>query len=379
MEEAFPVVAVIGLAIFGIFWIGSQADGEFSFGSDQPESMLLYSEQPGTIGSSNEDFRTVNFGDFTVGEIRGDIQVYTSEKETVSNGLLSSEKITIEYNATQPGQGQVSFEVLGRKEKGQIYVKVNDRQVFKAATISGATPKINISRENLHTGINTIEIGTTQSSILGKSVYTLEDIEVTVKDRKFHDHTTYFQMYDHELNHFRPSNLTFNIPLDQSIPQEPLKITVNNREVFKQRTGRSTQETTITPQNADLHTGYNTIEFGTDGESKYRVENAELQLRYSVNVEPAQKTYSFNLNQERLDYTKKSNTEEKLQFNYQTGTKPAPVKIQLNNAYYTVKPENGLKTVKIGEEAIQKENTLTISSNQTFTMENLQLTSERTG
>jgi hypothetical protein len=269
MEDGFPVVVVLGLAIFGMIWIGSEAGDGFGIGGEQPEDMILYSSDPGTIGESNEDFRTVNFGDITVGETRGNVQAYTSERDTISNSFLSGDKVVINYNATQPGQGEVSFEVLGRQSQGQIYINVNGNEVFKAATISGAEPEINISQDNFQNGMNEIVIGTTQSSLLQESVYTLEDIEVTVEDRKFHDHTTYFQMYQHELESFRPSNLTFQVPVDRSVPQEPLEINVNDQTVFSQRIGRSTQGVTITPQNADLSTGYNTINFGTDGESEY--------------------------------------------------------------------------------------------------------------
>ena len=267
MEDGFPVVVVLGLAIFGMIWIGSEAGGDFGvgIGEEQPEDMVLYSSDPGTIGESNEDFRTIYFGDLTVGETRGNVQAYISERDKISNSTLGGDKVVINYNATQPGQGQVGFEVLGRQSQGQIYVNVNGNEVFKAATISGAEPEINISQDNFQNGMNEIVIGTTQSSLLQESVYTLEDIEVTVEDRKFHDHTTYFQMYQHELESFRPSNLTFQVPVDQSIPQEPLEINVNDQTVFSQRIGRSTQGVTITPQNADLSTGYNTINFGTEG------------------------------------------------------------------------------------------------------------------
>jgi hypothetical protein len=378
MEDAFPVVVVVGLAIFGMFWVGSQADGDFISigGGDQPDSMLLYSAEPGTIGESNEDFRSVGFGTFTVGEQRGDIQAYTSEREEISRGLISGESIEVNYNATQPEDGRVSFEVLGREGSGKIFVAVNGNRIFEAATISGATPEINISQNDLQPGMNNIKIGTTKSGIFEGARYALEDIEVTVEDRKFHDHTTYFQMYDHELNSFRPSNLTFTVPVDSSTPQEPLEIQINDNQVFSQRIGRSTQGVTITPQNSDLRTGYNTINFGTDGESKYTIENADLQVRYAVNVQPARKNFNFELNDNRLDYIERDNTKEELSFQYQRTTRAEPVEIQVNDAFYRIEPENGINTVELEEEVFEEENSFSISSNQTFRIQNLQMISE---
>lgn len=380
MEDAFPVVVVVGLAIFGMFWIGSQAtvDG-FNLGisGDQPDGMLLYSSNPGTIGESNEDFRSINFGTFTVGEQRGNVQAYTSEREEISRGIIGGDNIVVNYNATQPGNGEVSFEVLGKEGAGKVFVEVNGKRVFSAATISGANPEINISQYDLRPGMNKIVIGTTKTNAFSGAKYSLEDIEVTIEDRKFHDYTTYFQMYDHELNNFRPSNLTFTVPVDASTPQEPLEINVNDKEVFSQRIGRSAQGVTITPQNADLRTGYNTINFETDGESKYTVENAELQVRYAVNVRPAREETALELNQNRLDYVQRDNTDEELRFDYQRSTTAQPVEVQINDAFYTVQPENGRNSIQIEEGVFEEENTLSISSNQTFTLQNLELVSLR--
>lgn len=380
MEDAFPVVVVVGLAIFGMFWIGGQATGDgFNLGisGDQPNSMLLYSSDPGTIGESNEDFRSIGFGSFTVGEQRGNIQAYTNDREEIRKGMTGGRDIVIDYNATQPGDGEVNFEVLGREGAGKIFVEVNGNRVFEAATISGAEPSVNISQYNLQPGMNQIRIGTTKTNFFTGAKYALEDVEVTVEDRKFHDYTNYFQLYDHELNNFRPSNLTFNVPVDASTPQEPLEVTVNNRNVFSQRIGRSVQSVELTPQNADLRTGYNTINFETDGESKYTVENSELQVRYAVNVRPARENEEFELNENRLNYVRRDNTDEELRFDYQRSTTAEPLEIQINDAFYTVQPENGRNSVEIEEDVFEEENTLSISSNQTFTMQNLEIVSSR--
>ncbi len=378
MDDAFPIVVVIGLAVFGMFWIAGQSDGSFSIGgNDRPERISIFSAEPGQIGRTNEDIRTVNFGRFTVGEARGEVQAFTSERERIAKGVLSGEKIVVNYNATQPGQGQVNFEVLGREAMGEIFVRVNGNQVFKAATISGATPEINISQNNFRPGMNKIVIGTKQPNPLKKAVYSIEDVEVTVEDRKFHDRTDYFQMYEHELTNFRPSNLTFQIPIDRSVPQRPLEVEVNNRQVYSQQVGRSTQEVTLTPQNADLTTGYNSIQFSTEGNSRYTVENAELQIRYSMDVRPPRQTLDFELSDENLRYVRRDNTLEEIRFQYQRSTAAEPIQFQINDALYTVEPQNGQNTLEVEEGAFQEENTLRINSNQTFTMQNLQIVSEK--
>jgi hypothetical protein len=379
MEDAFPIVIAIGLAIFGMFWIVGQAGDDFDigFGEDEPDRMLIHSSNPGTIGESNEDFRTVDIGSFTAGELRGDVQAYTSDKENIKNKLIGNNEIVVNYNATQPGPGKVTFEVLGRDSPGKIYVKVNGNEVFKAATISGATPEINISQYQFKPGMNTIKIGTTRAGILGSTSYTLEEVKVSVEDRKFHDYTDYFQIYDYELEGFRPSNLTFQIPVDGSTPTQPLSIDVNDRTVFSQEIGRSTQNIELTPANADLSTGYNEIEFYTDGEAKYRIENAEIQIRYAVDAAASEETIEFGLNEDKLDYINRDSTDEKISFNYQKNTVSDTIQITVNDAIYNIDPENGPTSVQLDEDIFQKENQLTILGNQTFTLKNLQIISEK--
>jgi hypothetical protein len=376
MEEGFPIVVILGLAIFGMIWIGTEAG---NIGGENPEEITLYSSNLGTIGETQQDFRTISFGDFTVGETRGNIQAYTADTETIKKGLLSGDNIIINYNATQPGKGQINFEVLGRGEgKGKIYVKVNGNKIFNSATISGAEPEINISRNQFKTGMNKIEIGTSKTGLIGKSSYTLEDIEVTVEDRKFHDYTSYFEIYKHELDNFRPSNLTFQIPVDNSVPTDPLKVEINNQEVYSRDAGRSNQEVTITPGNADLGTGYNTIEFKTNSDAKYAVKNAELQVRYSTNIEPANQDIEFSLDQNQLDYTQRDNTETELSFEYRKTTTATPLKITLNGNTTETTPRNGENTLKLNTENLQTENTLQIESRNTFTLTNLEIVSKKT-
>jgi hypothetical protein len=379
MEDAFPIVVAIGLAIFGMFWIVGQAGDDFDigFGEEEPDRILIHSSNPGTIGESNEDFRTVDLGSFTAGELRGDVQAYTSDKEEIKNKLIGNNETVVNYNATQPGPGKVTFEVLGRDSPGKIYVKVNGNEVFKAATISGATPEINISQYQFKPGMNTIKIGTTRAGILGSTTYTLEEVKVSVEDRKFHDYTDYFQIYDYELEGFRPSNLTFQIPVDGSTPTQPLSIDVNDRTVFSQEIGRSTQNIELTPANADLSTGYNEIEFYTDGEAKYRIENAEVQIRYAVDAAASEETIEFDLSQDNLDYIEKDSTNERLTYRYQKETIAEPIDLQINDAIYTIDAENGWGAKELDEDIFQQENQLTILGNQTFTLENLQIISEK--
>ncbi|MFB6115230.1 MAG: hypothetical protein ABEK04_02975 [Candidatus Nanohalobium sp.] len=377
MEQGFAVVLVAGLAVFGLMFIASESD--FTSPDAPKEEKVVFAEKSvGSVGGAKTDMRNISFRSFTVGETRGYVQAYTEEKVKISNSLFSGNTIKIKYNATQPQKGQISFEVLGRTGTGKIWATVNGKNVFKAATVSGATPTINFSGSKLNPGINHIKIGTTQGGLLDSASYTLEDVEVAVNDRKFHDFHSSFELYSHELNNYVGSNLTFTIPVDSSRPQAPLEISINGHKIFSQELVRSTQEISISKRKADLTPGYNTIDFETDGEAKYEINNPEIVMRYIGRTAPGTVRLDFEMTAGQLAYAKKDSTEEYISFNYQN-LLPSdhPLKISLNGEKYSSTPLNGENKVDIEAKALQQENTLLIRSNGSFNMQNLQILSKR--
>ncbi|MFB6207902.1 MAG: hypothetical protein ABEJ69_00985 [Candidatus Nanohaloarchaea archaeon] len=373
MEENFVVVLVAGLAVFGVLFVASEG---INF-QETPEEMVFIKKSPGKIGDANQDFHTVNFGSFTVGEGRGDIQVYTREKKTLENKLIGGQKISFEYNATAPKHGHISFEVLGKDGNGAVYAKVNGEKVFQEKLVVTGTPEINISQDRFHPGMNTIEVGTTRGGLLGSTKYVVEDVEITVNDRKFHDYRDNFQLAEPWVRNFVNANLTFTIPLDASTATKPLRIYVNDHRVFSQKVVRSTQEVRITKQNAELHPGMNTIRFETDGNARYELENADMSVRYIGTVSPGHVSFDFKLNQSELDYAKREDTSEYINFEY-LNLLPTNSKmiIELNEFHLERKPDPGFNSISVPAENIQEQNSLTLKSNGSYELTNVKLLSE---
>ncbi|MFB6204860.1 MAG: hypothetical protein ABEJ75_04390 [Candidatus Nanohaloarchaea archaeon] len=373
MEENFVVVLVAGLAVFGVLFVASEG---MSF-QKTPEKMVFVKESPGKIGDANQDFHTVNFGSFTVGEGRGDIQVYTQETQILRNRLIGGQRIAFEYNATAPKSGHVSFEVLGKKGDGALYVEVNGKKVFQEKLVVTGTPEIKIPEDRLHPGINTIEVGVTRGGIMGSTTYRIEDVEITVNDRKFHEYMDNFQLAEPWVRNFVNANLTFTIPLDASTATKPLRIYVNDHLVFSQKTVRSTQEVRITTQNAELHPGMNTIRFETDGGARYRLENVDMTVRYIGTVSPGHVSFDFTLNQTELNYAKREDTNEYINFNYlNLLPSNSEMIVKLNGFRVRRTPDPGFNSIPVPAENIHRQNTLTLTSNGTYELTNVKLLSQ---
>ncbi|QKQ98862.1 hypothetical protein GKQ38_05055 [Candidatus Nanohaloarchaea archaeon] len=372
MENEFAVILVAGLAVFGLFWVASQS---YNFNNQATSQLTLYEKDFGQIGQASQDIRTVNFGSFSVGEGRGDVQAYREEKATLRNKLLGGQKITIKYDATAPKTGHIEFEVLGKDGNGAVYVKVNGKTIFNEKLVTTGTPSINISADVLKPGMNKIVIGTRQGGLFSSTEYVIEDIEVTVNDRKFNDYQKSFRVYQYEIEEFAAANLTFTLPVDSSTRTAPLKVFVNNEKVFSQKISRSTQS--ISLDRNQINVGYNTVRFETEGNARYALENTDLTLRYFGTIKPGTATASFNLNKTSLSFAQREKTNEYINFNY-VNLMPStnPVQITLNQYSKTITPDS-FSVIRIPEETLEEQNEITVSSNGSYIIRNLNVLSQR--
>lgn len=374
MDNPFPVILVAGLTVFGLAIIGAQ---DFDFSNDDRESVILFEENVGEVGQSQQDSRMMRFGDFTVGDLRGDVQAYRSDRDEISRSLLSSQNIEFNYEATQPREGKVEFEVLGRNGQGAVFVDVNGERVFEEAMISESNPEIDIPSETFQNGDNDVVIGTTRGGWFSSTRYDIRDVEVTVNDRKFHDYRDSFQMYDYELQDLVETRLTFSI--EESVMNNPLRIEINGNQVFSQAQPRETgKQIEIDPDEADLNPGRNTIKFSTGRDSEYVISNAALTTRYIGTTESRTVNMEFGVNQSDLRFADDSDTTEFLRFDYQSLLpSPRSMIIDFNDETREFTPRNGQNTWELPEGAVREENLLIIRSNGTYQMNNLRLVSER--
>ncbi|PSH01814.1 MAG: hypothetical protein BRC26_02915 [Nanohaloarchaea archaeon QH_8_44_6] len=375
MEEKFGVFIGIGLAIFGLAFVANSADFDFIDTAEQDTESVFIDKSYGKIGESNPDDRVIKFGDFPVGEARGNVRAYRNERTSISDSLFGGENIVFQYNATQPRTGNVSFEVLGREGKGDVYVEVNDRRLYSEPLIATGSPRVDVPQTALKPGINRFEIGVERNSFFGSTKYALEEVETRVNDRKFHDYEDNFQVYSYELQDYVESPLTFTIT--NSVKTSPLEISINDQTVYSKDQVRSQNEVEITPRNANLTPGSNEITFSTDKPSRYDIENAQMTIRYIGNVKRQNIELDFPLNKNQIDLVNNEDTTEYISFEYQNLLpSPRPVNIKLNDYQETLNPRNGENSIELEEGVTQQENSFSFRSNGTYQLDNLRIYTE---
>lgn len=378
MSNTFVAVLAIGLTVFGLAFIATEIGPGVQ---DQEDEMIFFDKDIGQIGETQTDTRPIELGSFTVGEGRGDIQAYRADRMEVSQGRIRSSPLTFEYEASQPQDGSVSFRVIGREGNGNLYVKVNGDRIFSepmTSDFTGEGHEVEIEEQYLRQGINSFEIGASRGSMFSPTLYTLENIRAEVNDRSFHDRVETFRMFENEFNNLHSTELNFRIPAETTQPDAPLEIRVNNNTVREDTLARGEYEVELTPENADLRPGQNTVRFLTFDQAFYQIENSIINVHYSVTTDPEGHTEEISLTQEELNFANREDTQEELRFRYTNINNPNNLQIDLNDETYDLTPQNGLNTVDIEEGVLEEENILTLSSEGSFRIENLQLTSRIT-
>lgn len=371
------IILVAGLTVFGLIFIADSAnlDG-IGTGSSQPDRMTFLNQNFGEVGTSRPDFRTIDLGDFTVGEARGDIKVYEQDRATISDSLLGGNSVKFRYNATQPRDGNVSFEVLGREGRGKVFVKVNGEQVFSEYLVATGSPEVEVPSRALKPGVNRFVVGVKNSGIIGKTQYSIEEVEATVNDRKFHDYEDSFRMYQYELADFTSATLNFQVA--DSVKTSPLKIEVNGDEVYSKAQVSGPDEIGLSPQNGNLNVGGNSLEFSTEKPAMYSIRNAQITTKYVGNAQEERLTTRFEMNNSQRRFAGRDSTREYIEFNYRSlMPEPRQLTVNFNGNTTTFIPANGRNTIDIQASQLRDENTVTISSPGTYQLNNFRVVSER--
>jgi len=376
MSNAFVAVLAVGLTVFGLAFIATEVGPGLQ--EDQTE-MTYFNQDIGQVGETETDSRPVELGSFSVGEGRGDVQAYRADRMEVSQGRITGDPLTFEYEASQPRDGSVSFRVIGREGNGNIYIEVNGNRIFEepmTSDFTGTGSEFTVERQYLNQGENNFEIGATRGSLLSPTEYTLENIRAEVNDRNFHDRVETFRMFENEFENLHTTELSFRIPAETTQVDAPLQIRVNNNTVREDTLARGEYDVELTPENSDLRPGRNTVRFLTFDQAFYQIENNVIDVQYSVTTDSGAITREIDLNSSQLSFAQREDTQEELRFRYTNLNNPNSLQIDLNDASFDLTPQNGANTFELNETVIQEENILTLRSPGSFRMENLQLASE---
>ncbi|MBU5687959.1 MAG: hypothetical protein KQA31_00920 [Candidatus Aenigmarchaeota archaeon] len=285
---------MLAIVIMLFFW------GTPTVEENQTENITTQAKEAFTIGTFNEEVpRIIRIGDFSISHTAGSETLASKKYVDVSKGVFEDKKFSfsaeIGEDMSNVIDGWISLYVLESGE-GKLVVKVNNNVVYSQKTNPG---KIVIPVEkNYLKQYNVIEVssGMPGAQFWTTSIYRIERIEFGVNIYgnliKSHD----FTLYASELKTFTKGEIKFNVEEREGIGN--LIIKINGRNVFRGvPSGSFSQE--FESFDVGLVNGVNTIEFSTEKDTKYKLDDVELIIRH-IEKSSKSRTFSFVITESDL-------------------------------------------------------------------------------
>ncbi len=243
------------------------------------------------IGTEIEEVpRIIRIGDFTTSYTVGSETISTSKYVEVRRGIFEDKPFSMSGRINSVDivtDGWIVIDILQSNSAGNLIVKVNNKQVYNQKTNPG---RINIPVEKeLLSNYNVIEInaGFPGLQFWSTTVYRIEKIEFGINIYGNVKKTYEFELFSSELKSFEEGEIFFNV--EERKGSGNLIIKINGKNVFN-GIPSGTFSKSFEAFDVGLFSGINTIEFMTEKDTSYKLDDVELIIKHK---EKGEKSRSF--------------------------------------------------------------------------------------
>lgn len=257
------------------------------------------------VGTEVEDVpRIIRIGDFSISYTVGSETLSTSKYIEVNRGLFEDE--TFSTSGRIDGldavtDGWIVIDILQSNSAGNLIVKVNNKVVYNQKTNPG---RINIPVDkSLLNNYNVIQVssGFPGLQFWATSVYRIEKMEFGVNIYGNVKKTHNFELFSTELKSFTDGEISFGV--DERIGTGNLIIKINGKTVFNGIPSGSFSKS-FELFDVGLVSGINTIEFMTEQDTSYKLDDAELTIRHKEKGEKS-RSFAFTISDNDMQKLKK--------------------------------------------------------------------------
>lgn len=257
------------------------------------------------VGTEVEDVpRIIRIGDFSISYTVGSETLSTSKYIEVSRGLFEDKSFSTSGridNLDAVTGGWIVIDVLQSNSAGNLIVKVNNEVVYNQKTNPG---RINIPvNKGILNNYNVIEIssGFPGLQFWAKTVYRIEKMEFGVNIYGNVKKTYEFELFSTELKSFTDGEISFNV--DEREGTGNLIIKINGRTVFRGIPSGSFSKN-FEIFDVGLVSGINTIEFLTEQDTSYKLDDVELTIRHKEKGEKS-RSFAFTITNDDMQRLKR--------------------------------------------------------------------------
>lgn len=243
------------------------------------------------VGTEFEDVaRIIRIGDFGISNTIGSETLTTNRYIEVSRGIFENKYFSTSgkiNNLDVVTDGWIVIDLLQSNSIGNLIVKINNQVIYNQKTNPG---EIHIPVEkSLLKNYNVIEIssGLPGVQFWATSVYRIEKIEFGINIYGNVKKEYNFELFTNELKSFSEGEISFNV--DDREGSGNLIIKINGNTVFNGIPSGSFVKS-FDIFNTGLISGINTIEFQTEKDTSYKLDDVEIIIKHK---EKGEKSRSF--------------------------------------------------------------------------------------
>ncbi|MBU5689677.1 MAG: hypothetical protein QXM68_00855 [Candidatus Aenigmatarchaeota archaeon] len=253
-----------------------------------------------TIGTYKEDVpRVIRIGDFGISHSAGSSVIASKKYIEVSKGIFEDKRFSfsgeIGENLNDIIDGWIVVDVLDTSS-GNLIIKFNNEVVYREKSSPGRI-YVNVDK-NLIKNFNVIEISSGMPGLQfwSTSVYRIEKAEFGINVYGNVKKTYDFELYASELKNFAKGSVKFNV--DEREGNGNLIIKINGKNFFNGiPSGSFSHDFEIF--DVGLVNGINTIEFSTERDTSYKLDDVEILIAHKENL-GKQRTFSFKITETDL-------------------------------------------------------------------------------
>jgi hypothetical protein len=245
------------------------------------------------IGEEGEVLVSKFIGEINVGLQEGSVMhsipaanLFTRvEKETidvsdtlrVSSSLFSSNSQNLVFNLDNPGNiKDASFYVFVTKSKGDLILKLNNREIYRNDVAEGGQEIIEFPASSLEER-NTLEVISSRPRFFGSNEHEIQYIKLRIeKLSSSKEALRTFSIPNSEMRDLEKAILHYNVFCSSGAEEDVLNMFVNSKLIFSDVPICNRRGDDLEIGRDDLKTGTNILEFKTEV-GDYLIDNIELE------------------------------------------------------------------------------------------------------
>ncbi len=374
----FGYVLLIGVAIFIVGGILAGVDtGSDSTPINDTDEDAFFNKDIGFIGDLNVDSRTAfQRNDLVIEHRSPNTTVESFDEFTIKKGAFAGEESQlVRVDARQPEAIYVEFTVADASPSAPLRFIVNGHEEASITPQKGKSYTVKI--ENVTEGRNNLLLETDNpgARFWSSTSYTLQDVDVILKDRAVEKNTQSFRVYPYEIDGFDTGQISYLINEDV-VSTAPMRIDINGQNIETRRpvAQPSPYEISFSKAGTNLRPGENTISFYTEPGASYTLSNVNLEIQHFTSTQRGTITEKFDIPTTDYQFIGDDGI---IRFRVRQIGVREPVTMTLNERTYEFTPESGINTLQFSKDDVNSgQNTLQISTSGSYEITGLTVTAE---